>query len=395
MNRLLFLCVLPLVLITSAIAQRANDFPAHAEDTCPFPALLSENVQSYEKAYAQEMLKQLRTKPTFSDDFHIITTRELVKPMYDYMLTNRWPTAITTALSNFMVAPSANLAACFPELATAQEALQQWFEQQATATEQYRKDAEQGSAFAQTKLGDIYFRGQGVPQDYQQALVWYRKAADQGVAEAQYNLGYMYRHGLGLPQDYQQALTWYRKAADQGWAQAQTELGFMYFNGQGVPKDYKQAVAYYRKAADQGVAAAQHSLGVAQQAEQAERDRARGYESITVETFVLDGRDLASKAAKVSLSAVYVREGKLEVLYADTRAVMMAQERLYQPNVPLLTDDASRDFRQYLLRCQSNPGSAQMGCPVTVLGRATMCTLSNAFGGTRAQPCVTVEDGRQ
>jgi hypothetical protein len=129
--------------------------------------------------------------------------------------------------------------------------------------------------------------------------------------------------------------------------------------------------------------------------QQAEQDEAKGYESISGETFVLDGKDLAAKAAKVSLSGVYIREGNLDVLYADARAVMMAHQGLRQPSVPLLTDDASREFREHLLTCQSNPASAQMGCPVAVLGRVTTCTLSNAFGAARAEPCVAVEDGRQ
>jgi TPR repeat protein len=234
-----------------------------AAATCPLSALLSENVQRYEKAYAQEILKKLRTKPTFTDEYHTISARELVKPMYDYMVINHWPTEVTMALSKFMAGSGENFAACFPELAKIQEPLQQGLQQQKNAIEQYRKAAEQGSALAQTNLGDIYFKGQGAPQDYQQALSWYRKAADQGMAAAQYNLGYMYRKGLGVPQDYQQALSWYRKAADQGWAQAQTEFGFMYTTGLSVPQDYQQAFSWYRKAADQGVAAAQYSLGLA------------------------------------------------------------------------------------------------------------------------------------
>ena len=133
-----------------------------------------------------------------------------------------------------------------------------------------------------------------------------------------------------------------------------------------------------------------------QQAEQAEQDRARGYQSITVETFVLDRRDLASKATKVSLGGVYIRQGNLDVLYANVQAAMIANSRgLHQPNVPLLTDHASREFRLHLLKCQSNPASAEMGCPVTVLGRVITCKLSNAYGAAREEPCVAVEDGRQ
>ena len=49
--------------------------------------------------------------------------------------------------------------------------------------------ADQGDATAQYDLGLMYAKGQGVPQDYAEAVKWFRKAADQGDASAQYNLG--------------------------------------------------------------------------------------------------------------------------------------------------------------------------------------------------------------
>ena len=50
---------------------------------------------------------------------------------------------------------------------------------------------DQGHAGAQCNLGAMYANGQGVPQNFKEALVWYRKAADQGDAGAQFNLGVM------------------------------------------------------------------------------------------------------------------------------------------------------------------------------------------------------------
>ena len=44
--------------------------------------------------------------------------------------------------------------------------------------------AEQGDAVAQFNLGVKYDNGQGVPQDYAEAVKWYRKAAEQGDAGA-------------------------------------------------------------------------------------------------------------------------------------------------------------------------------------------------------------------
>jgi len=121
--------------------------------------------------------------------------------------------------------------------------------------------AQKGDAQAQVKLGTMYLNGQGVPQDYRQAVYWFSKAAEQGYPVAQNNLGVMYAKGQGVSQDYQQAGYWYRKAAEQGNPLAQYNLGRMYYNGQGVPQDYKQAVYWYRKAAEQGNPEAQNNLG--------------------------------------------------------------------------------------------------------------------------------------
>ena len=47
----------------------------------------------------------------------------------------------------------------------------------------YRKGAEQGYAWSQFGLGGAYFSGEGVPQDYAEAVKWFR-AAEQDHAEA-------------------------------------------------------------------------------------------------------------------------------------------------------------------------------------------------------------------
>ena len=122
--------------------------------------------------------------------------------------------------------------------------------------------ANKGDAEAQYMVGLLYATGQGVSQDYKQAVAWYRKAADQGYASAQFNLGQRYYEGQGVTQDYSQAASWYRKAADQGNAGAQYNLAVMYDNGTGVTQDYKQAMVLYRKAADQGLVRAQNNLGL-------------------------------------------------------------------------------------------------------------------------------------
>ena len=79
-----------------------------------------------------------------------------------------------------------------------------------------RKQAEGGNAAAQSNLGWMYDKGEGVPKDAVQAVAWYRKAAEQGLAFAQSNLGWMYDTGEGVPKDAVQAYMWWNLAASRG-----------------------------------------------------------------------------------------------------------------------------------------------------------------------------------
>ena len=87
---------------------------------------------------------------------------------------------------------------------------------QFTDLEKLIQQASQGDADTQYNLGVMYDFGQGVPQDYAQAVKWYRLAADQEHVKAQYNLALKYDKGQGVPQDYAEAVKWFRLAADQG-----------------------------------------------------------------------------------------------------------------------------------------------------------------------------------
>ena len=49
--------------------------------------------------------------------------------------------------------------------------------------------ADQGDANAQLNLGDNFYFGQGVEQNFAEAARWYRMAAEQGLADAQFRLG--------------------------------------------------------------------------------------------------------------------------------------------------------------------------------------------------------------
>jgi len=134
-----------------------------------------------------------------------------------------------------------------------------------------RRAAEQGLPGAQWELGEMYFRGQGVPKDKTEEWKWLFKAGEH-AAWAQSNIANMYMLSDGpldekeinkclkpgtwtqyceLGPVYVEAAKWYRKAADQGYAEAQDQLGQMYAAGEGVKQDYTEAIKWFRKAANQ------------------------------------------------------------------------------------------------------------------------------------------------
>ena len=67
-----------------------------------------------------------------------------------------------------------------------------------------RKAAEQGMPTAQNYLGLMYVDGPS--KDYAEAVTWFRRAADQGDADGELNLGLRYDNGEGVPQDYAEAM---------------------------------------------------------------------------------------------------------------------------------------------------------------------------------------------
>ncbi|MEQ8667409.1 MAG: tetratricopeptide repeat protein [Rhodospirillales bacterium] len=135
--------------------------------------------------------------------------------------------------------------------------------------------ARAGDAEAQFLVGQIFRKGpekfcaecaepddgHAVDQDYVEAAVWFRLAADQGHSEAQSKLAQLYRRGNGVRQDFDKAFMWYRRAADQGNPFAISDLAYMYWTGKGVTQDIGKAVELYMIGAKHGVVRAFTNLG--------------------------------------------------------------------------------------------------------------------------------------
>ena len=123
-----------------------------------------------------------------------------------------------------------------------------------------RRAANAGNAIAQNNLAYMYANGKGVEQDYEKAFEWGMKSAMQGNAQAQLSMAGAYKRGEGVERDYEKAFEWTEKAAMQGDGVAQNELGIAYELGEGVEQDYNKAIEWYQKAAAQGFQIAQQNL---------------------------------------------------------------------------------------------------------------------------------------
>lgn len=109
-----------------------------------------------------------------------------------------------------------------------------------TVSPQYRfvrVEADAGRDRAMYSLGLMYTQGDGVRQDYSEAIKWFRKAAERGNAGAQYILGTGTVNGKPITPDEVEARSWIRKAADQGEAHAQLQLGILLADGRGGRAD--------------------------------------------------------------------------------------------------------------------------------------------------------------
>ena len=118
--------------------------------------------------------------------------------------------------------------------------------------EERELDAENGDPYAQFSLGNLYFDGGGVPQNYSKAFYWFKKSADQGHRFSQYNLAQMYSQGQGVSKSYKEAARWWEKSAEQGFVNAQFNLAIAYYYGQGISKNNKMAIYWLAEAIDNG-----------------------------------------------------------------------------------------------------------------------------------------------
>jgi hypothetical protein len=80
----------------------------------------------------------------------------------------------------------------------------------------YRLAAAQNLDGAQFLLGGMYYLGQGVAEDYAEALRLNQLAAAQGHSTALFNVAVYHERGHGVRKNKAAAIRWYRRAQAAG-----------------------------------------------------------------------------------------------------------------------------------------------------------------------------------
>ncbi|MGS0724355.1 tetratricopeptide repeat protein, partial [Shewanella sp. 30m-9] len=127
--------------------------------------------------------------------------------------------------------------------------------------ELYREYARIEKADADALIGNLYFFGDVVEQDYKKAKLHFERAIDNKQLTAANNLGEMYRLGTGVPQDIHKAISLYEVSIDWGGIIAMVNLSEIYLNGEGVAVNEKLGLSWLTKAAELGQNDAQYALG--------------------------------------------------------------------------------------------------------------------------------------
>ena len=121
--------------------------------------------------------------------------------------------------------------------------------------------AEYGDDRGQFYVGESYYHGRIVEQDYIQASKWFTLSAEKGYAIAQYYLGHMYYRGNGVPIDEKEAMRWFKLSIDRACNEARVTLGDIYCSHKDY-EGYDKAFRLYSDAMRDGYPPAYYKVGM-------------------------------------------------------------------------------------------------------------------------------------
>lgn len=105
--------------------------------------------------------------------------------------------------------------------------------------------ATRGNPRAETQLGEMLLRGDGITKNEARGVALLEKAARAGQAPAAFRIGMLLAHGeSGVANDPARALDYFRAAAAGGEAEAFYNIGAAYASARGVKRNYAEALGW-------------------------------------------------------------------------------------------------------------------------------------------------------
>jgi hypothetical protein len=113
-------------------------------------------------------------------------------------------------------------------------------------------------------------------------------------------------------------------------------------------------------------------------------EKAQGYTPIEFDDFALDKRALVASKAKIAINGFYKSTGEKSEFLLRAQVPETEDYRL-----ALLTEDADRDTRKFLLKCRDD---APRPCPIVLLGTVVECISTAKLGAEKTSICLKVDD---
>jgi len=195
-----------------------------------------------------------------------------------------------------------------------------------------------------------------VPQNFDVAVGYFRAAARAGNAAGIANLGECYFSGQGVDQDYARAIEYWKQAATKGKAHATARLAMIYFSGDGAHRDPKLAEKFCRQAADTGLGEAKVLLGEMLYQQGKKEEAKELWEEIAKQ---------GNRAAKDLLTVTVWRDKKPEpgkFAYVEYRHVHQGWNNCGATSCTMLVKFQGGKATQYDIKCL---------CPASPIGTGT------------------------
>lgn len=122
--------------------------------------------------------------------------------------------------------------------------------------------AAKGNPKAETQLGEMLLRGDGIAPDQARGVALLEKAARAGQSAAAFRIGMLLAHGeSGVAKDPARAMAYFKAGAAGGEPEAFFNIGAAYASARGVKRNYAEALGWLIVARQKGTdASAEQSL---------------------------------------------------------------------------------------------------------------------------------------